>query len=143
MFDNIGGKIKGIAIIFFIFELVCVFFSGIAAMASGDEGFFIGIVIMVAGFFISYLSVILFYAFGELVENSAIIAENTGEYRDTYAREHPLLDRSVTSSVVTPISNIGHSNASQAVVSDYWKCPTCGRTNHKTSGTCGCGQKRP
>lgn len=78
MFRNIGAKIKGIAQFITwigIIPTIVLF----CILASSGEGRFvaIGFVILIIGVIISWLSSILLYAFGHLVENSDTIAENS------------------------------------------------------------------
>jgi hypothetical protein len=74
MFDNIGGKIKGLA------KLVCwlgIIGSGICGIvfegATRSNGG--GLVIAIVGAVISWIGSFFIYGFGQLVENSDIIAE--------------------------------------------------------------------
>ena len=82
MFSNIGKKIKGLA------KLVC--WIGIIAFAiiggmqivdgvknSVTQDIINGSIIVVAGFFGSWISSFFAYGFGELIDKTAEIAENT------------------------------------------------------------------
>ena len=85
MFNNIGGKIKGLAtamtiIGFVIFGIIGLMFI-LGSLAYGDEAAFVGMIggvlTIVIGCFISWIGSFLMYGFGELIENSEIIAINT------------------------------------------------------------------
>lgn len=85
MFNNIGGKIKGLAtamtiIGFVIFGIIGLMFI-LGSLAYGDEEAFVGMIggvlTIVIGCFISWIGSFLMYGFGELIENSEIIAINT------------------------------------------------------------------
>ena len=69
-FDNIGGKIKKVAIICFIIGCSV---SGIAALATlfGEGEFWAVLLILTLGPIASWLSCFLLYGFGELVESSS------------------------------------------------------------------------
>ena len=74
MFDNIGQKIKG------TIEILCwvgMLGSVIAGLAAMEHYFFNGLLIAVIGCLCSWIGSFLLYGFGELVDNSAKIAENT------------------------------------------------------------------
>ena len=82
MFDNIGGKIKGLAkIICWIGIIACVI-TGIALISDASKGdryyrytdggeVFAGILVMILGSVLSWVGSFVLYGFGELVENSA------------------------------------------------------------------------
>lgn len=76
MFDNIGGKIKGLASILTWIGIVASVIIGIIFIADGDGG---GILIMILGSLTSWLSSLLLYGFGELIENTSTIAQNTSK----------------------------------------------------------------
>ena len=91
MFDNVGRKIKGLAKISCWIGIICSFIIGIAIVVImkgiDDEvgnvssvvslGVLIAIVVIVIGSFWSWLVSLGIYGFGELVENSRIIVEDT------------------------------------------------------------------
>lgn len=71
MFSNIGGKIKGLAKVFTWIGIIASVISGIAMMLMDDDIFlFIGLIIMIAGSLLSWISSFMLYGFGHLVENS-------------------------------------------------------------------------
>ncbi len=74
MFYNIGKVIKITAIALLWFGTVAALAAGIYIMASVKNGVGKGFLVMLGGFAVSFLSFLLFYGFGELVENSAMIA---------------------------------------------------------------------
>jgi DNA-directed RNA polymerase subunit RPC12/RpoP len=74
MYDNIGGKIKGLAKASFIVAAIAEVITGIALMATDDLiGY--GLLVMFVGPIVAWVSSWLLYGFGQLVENSDIIAE--------------------------------------------------------------------
>ena len=72
MFSNIGKKIKLMAVVFFSIGVLASLITGIIFFA--DEEPLIGALIIIGGSFVSWVSVMLIYGFGQLVENSDIIA---------------------------------------------------------------------
>lgn len=77
MYNNIGGKIKGLAITFAIIEAVLSFIGGFVAMVIDEELVAVGFVVIVVGFLTAWISSWLLYGFGEIVENTGIIARNS------------------------------------------------------------------
>ena len=83
MFDNIGGKIKGLAKFFCWLGIIASFIGGIAVIAmgvrvgsyyysSGVDAITIlsGIAIIILGSLISWIGSFLLYGFGQLIDNS-------------------------------------------------------------------------
>ncbi len=70
MFDNIGGKIKTLAKVVTWIGIIAYVISGIAIMFIDEEMSFIGLMVMIFGGLISWVSSFVLYGFGQLVENS-------------------------------------------------------------------------
>ena len=77
MYDNIGGKIKGLAKIVFIVEAIAAAITGIALMASDEDRILIGLLVMVVGPLVAWVSSWLLYGFGELIDKTCDIERNT------------------------------------------------------------------
>lgn len=77
MYDNIGGKIKGLAKATFIVETIASVITGIFFMASDEDMIPIGLLIIVLGPIIAWVSSWLLYGFGELIDKTCDIARNT------------------------------------------------------------------
>ncbi len=77
MYDNIGGKIKGLAKAIFIVEAIAAVITGIALMASDEDMIPIGLLVMVVGPLVAWISSWLLYGFGELIDKTCDIARNT------------------------------------------------------------------
>ena len=70
MYDNIGGKIKGLAKAIFIIETIAAVISGVGIMASGyDTLILTGLLVLVVGPIVAWISSWMLYAFGQLVED--------------------------------------------------------------------------
>ena len=95
MFNNPGDKIKGLAVANFIVDCLAAVIGGIV-LISNDYGW-VGFVTIVGGLFIAYVTALLLYGFGELIENSS--------YLKTKEKEPEILpnfNRSVTQPSATP-----------------------------------------
>lgn len=74
MFNNVGGKIKAIAkVTAWIGIAICVIY-GFVMLVSMEDMALIGLLIMTVGSLASWISALVLYGFGELIENSGIIA---------------------------------------------------------------------
>ena len=74
MYDNIGGKIKGLAKVSFILAAIAEVITGIALMATSEYLVGYGLLVMVVGPIVAWISSWLLYGFGQLIENSDIVA---------------------------------------------------------------------
>ena len=77
MYDNIGSKIKGLAKGTFIVEAIAAFISGIALMAAEDDLIGAGVLIMLLGPVVAWVSSWVLYGFGELIDKTCDIERNT------------------------------------------------------------------
>ena len=134
MFENIGGKLKAAALGVFILEIIGTVAASIfAAIKSGGFDFVMFLIVLVVGIVVSYLSVVMLYAFGELVENSAIIVRQVEKINvSATGTESNVKGSSPRLNMLRRSSN-----------GEYWNCPNCGMSNHKTAGSCGCGSRKP
>ena len=69
MYDNIGGKIKGLAKTMFIVEAIGAVIMGIALLTTDDDFILAGLLTLFCGPIIAWVSSWILYAFGELVED--------------------------------------------------------------------------
>mgnify|MGYP002517590159 CR=1 FL=1 len=74
MFDNIGEKIKGLAIFFTIIGIIGSIFGAIYAWRY-DAGFFVGFIILIFGIIASWIGSFVLYGFGELIRKTSDIEE--------------------------------------------------------------------
>lgn len=80
MFNNVGGKIKIIAkITAWIGIIVCIIY-GFVMLVSMEDMALIGLLIMTVGSLLSWISSLVLYGFGELVENSSVFANKKSTY---------------------------------------------------------------
>ena len=85
MFDNIGRKIKGVAIANCVIGVVASIISGIVFIVDGNgDGWLMS---WVLGPVLSWVGSFLLYGFGQLVENSDIIVQNMPKRESLYPHE--------------------------------------------------------
>lgn len=87
MFDNIGGKIKMLAKVICWLGIGFSIFFGLlviigCAISEGGIlnvaiGFFLGLLVIIIGALASWIGSFFLYGFGELIERTAEIAQNT------------------------------------------------------------------
>ena len=81
MFKNIGGKIKGLAKVICYVGIAISVIAGIfmigfgSSSYNGDTMIVMGCVIMIVGSLVSWIGSFFAYGFGELIENTTVIAE--------------------------------------------------------------------
>lgn len=75
MFNRIGSKIKGLALIITWLGIIISCVSGFVLINGHDEQILIGSIVMIGGSLAACVSSFLLYGFGELIEKTCIIAE--------------------------------------------------------------------
>lgn len=81
MFSNIGGKIKGLAKVICIVGMAIFVVAGIVMIGFGSSSYngdtmtVMGCVVMIVGPLVSWIGSFFAYGFGELIENTTVIAE--------------------------------------------------------------------
>lgn len=81
MFKNIGGKIKGLAKVICYVGIAISVIAGIVMIGfgsssyNGDTMIVMGCVVMIVGSLVSWIDSFFAYGFGELIENTTVIAE--------------------------------------------------------------------
>ena len=82
MFNNIGRKIKTLAVVICCLNILALFISGFYCVGNGAEidsdGLVIfGLILMVAGPIVGWLASCLLYGYGELIDKTQETAQNT------------------------------------------------------------------
>ncbi len=83
MFNNIGKKIKGLAKLVCWIGIIIFAIVGLGVIISGISGdnavsaIISGILIIVGGFLVSWIGSFVMYGYGELIDKTSDIAENT------------------------------------------------------------------
>lgn len=169
MFDNIGGKIKGLALVICLIGIIA---SVIFGIVSSDK-MIIVVATIIIGSAASWVGSFVLYGFGELVENSAIIAEsinalskrnkkgNKNEEKKPKLKysefQHPDAkadNNSVKSYEKCMICGKPHDKNEmysdnngkficKDCFDDMWICPKCGTMNQQYEIKCRCGERNP
>ena len=141
MFDNIGKKIKGLAVALFTIEAIGAFIAGIVFITdSDDENAVVGLLVMVGGILISWISSWFLYGFGEIIDKLQDIERNT---RGT--------DRKADQATTAPAGATNQTNSQRPHSENKSKfiyytipCPHCRRQNKTNRTTCwNCGGNLP
>ena len=77
MYNNIGKKIKGLALGFFIVEALAAIIGAIALIADDEDLIPIGLLMIIFGPLVAWVSSWMLYGFGELIDKTSDIARNT------------------------------------------------------------------
>ena len=77
MYDNIGRKIKVLAKASFIVAAIAEVITGIALMAADEDLILYGLLVLVVGPIVAWVSSWLLYGFGELIDKASDIERNT------------------------------------------------------------------
>ena len=77
MFKNIGGKIKGLAKVICYVGIAISVVAGLGMICTGynDAMVGMGFAVMIVGSLVSWIGSFFAYGFGELIENTTVIAE--------------------------------------------------------------------
>lgn len=77
MFTNIGGKIKELAKVICYVGIAISVVAGISMIGSGRNSAMVGtgVAVMIVGSLVSWIGSFFAYGFGELIENTTVIAE--------------------------------------------------------------------
>ena len=137
MFNNVGRKLKDIASAITFIGIAFSVILGILMIK--PLGILFALLIIAVGSFISWISSIGIYAFGELVDNSTIIASHYKSADDSRAyntaTSAPTADTSKTA-----VPKVGITLSSSTRQGTIKTCPHCGEVVR--SGVCGmCGNK--
>ena len=133
----------------------------------GFGGFLLALISAAVGAFASWLGSLFVYGFGQLIENSDIVASNVPQNGTTSGKVYSTPAAPMVSPAVVTNSwectKCGTKNTGdyckicsekrhaaggthvpeQVADANSWKCPSCGRVNQNYVGTCGCGQLKP
>ncbi len=118
MYNNTGKQIKNlVATIASIEVIACVIIGIVVACIDFDDMWWIGLIIIVGGLLITWISYLFMYAYGELVDKTCSI--------ENYLTQ-----------------NNGSSSQERVAGPNEWQCSKCGTINQNYVGTCGCGQTK-
>ena len=77
MFNNISGQIKGLAKVLFWLEVIAAVITGIALMAIDEDLILFGLLALILGPVVAWVSSCLLYGFGEIIDKLCDIERNT------------------------------------------------------------------
>ena len=86
-YENIGNKIKGLAQMAFVVETIAAVITGFTLMATDEDLILYGLLVLIAGPIIAWVSSWLLYGFGQLIENSDIIAAEYNRKNEKHEKE--------------------------------------------------------
>ena len=128
MFENIGSKIKTVAIAAFVLGAVASVVLGAMLSQQGIIGLFVAAI----GVLTSWISSLALYGFGQLIENTDTIAAHIRKIQMKEERE-----AFIKSAPKTPIPTSSTSSASRTFnESGMWTCPHCGSLNDRSRDKC-------
>ena len=152
MYDNIGKKIKGLAMTIFIIEAIAAVIAGIFYIAA-NEYMLLGLLTMAGGFLVAWISSWFLYGFGELIDKVCDIArnmhkvENTSkDYTTTFTEYRPQTTEYVQTIEYAQTNiekdvNKGTPPVSAVISNGEKVCPKCGTTQRADRSVCwSCGQ---
>lgn len=106
MFNNVGGKIKAVAkVTAWIGIVICVIY-GFVMLVSMEDMALIGLLIMTVGSLTSWISALVLYGFGHLIENRDILVSQGSK----------------TSNQNTTGNNVSNTETT----THKWRCSRCG-----------------
>lgn len=88
MYNNIGGKIKSGAMVIAYIEGIISLICGCGFIIMDEDNVFMGVMIIVIGMVVAYLSSWLLYGYGELIESAADIRKAINSEGNTQAIKH-------------------------------------------------------
>lgn len=140
MFDRPGEKLKTLAIIDFVIMLIA---SVVLAFIYGKSGYRnelnIGLFLLIAvvGSLAGYISSLVLYAFGELIDSSQIGAHNSAELlRLLSSKESTDTSTSKWSPAKASLPQNYRMSACTDTEPQEWICPSCNTYNSKNSDVC-------
>lgn len=132
MFNNIGGKLKTLAVVLSCIGIVGSFLTGLYVMSLDESLIFTGFVIMIAGGLTSWISSFMTYGIGQLIENSDILVQLHKKGQNPTPTIHTYVNPATNkfcSKCGTKLNSQGLCpNCSVTTATHTWKCPSCGNT---------------
>lgn len=129
MFNNIGGKIKGLAAFICWVGIIASILGGIVLMLAGDEMFIlIGIAVAIVGSLASWIGSFVMYGYGQLIYNSDIVARNTqnGNYNPSQLLQGVQPVGFVPGVQAVNAAPVMQTAPVSPAAPHQWKCVSCG-----------------
>lgn len=134
MYENIGGKIKGLAKAIFIIEAIAAVITGFVLMASDSDTFLIGLLVMIIGSIVAWVSSWFLYGFGELIDKACEIEKNTRKDNDE-SNQHTEAPISTNLSDTCNRENVSAPKSTPKNTAKY-NCISIDSIGKKSHGTC-------
>ena len=116
LYANIGGKIKTWAKWMFIIEAIGAIITGLIMLFADEELILYGLLILVFGPIVAWVSTWILYAFGELVEDIHAMRSNYRSQAEEKAFQK-----------TAPIQSTKPFHAQPMTGTHMWRCPHCGK----------------
>lgn len=147
MFDNIGDKIKTLAVVITVLGIIASFVSGLVLLFSNMV--LVGILTMIFGSISAWISSFVLYGFGELIEQQALNAGYSAQILKLLSRQVNPPKPATQSAPTGSSGKSGYSLSEMAEQrkqgvakgSDFWFCKSCKTKNDAFVLYCkNCGQ---
>ncbi len=126
MFYNIGDKIKTLAKVMCWIGSIASIIIGIVLIVMDEDLILVGILIAAVGALLSWISSFVLYGFGQLIENSDIVAEQSSRSNQDYYQKVQINEEQKERKKVKDIQRvISDDNISEDTYIDII-CPECG-----------------
>lgn len=119
MFDNIGEKIKTLAVVTTWVGIIASIVGGFVMLVQGT---FEGLLVMVFGSLGAWIGSFVLYGFGQLITNTDVIAASAKGNEGSASKASAPADAPVAAAPAAP--------------AQPWCCANCSFTNHPRVGTC-------
>ena len=152
MFDDIGGKIRTLAVLLCVIGVIAsVLVGGMILFAGNNAATIItGLLVVILGCLASWGASLLVFGFGKSVENSQLIADRLSAIEQQGRRLSTLLaaqqpaERQVENPAQQTAPTAVERSAPQRMPNPVksWVCPQCGAQNRASVFCSGCGLYR-
>ena len=141
MYENLGGKLKGLAIVEMILGVIAsVVYGIITGVSLGASGWIVGIIIAVVGILVSYFFTLGLYAIGEIVENVEAVWSDISKIRSSLDKIDSSINNMNSSSNSGVVKDVKPAEAKEGEAiplnDDLVKCPVCGSIQRNNRETC-------
>ena len=139
MFDNIGEKIKGLAVVLCILGMIASVILGLTILSAS---FWLALLTIAAGCVGSWIGSFCLYGFGELIEETSANRQINAEILKCLKGEGDA-ETSKIADAFKRASSVGSYTipGAKAASADSWRCKKCNSINHRTQQYCAnCGE---